>query len=278
MNDPAQRRTRVLVIEDNPANMELARYILTRFGYDVDAAVDGESGVAQVEALAPDIVICDLQLPGIDGFEVLRRLKALPAMRAVPVLAVTAFAMVGDRERVLAAGFDGYIAKPIDPQSFVQQVTAMLGRATPASPAVAAVNASGGFHADFEDSSGMQTQALVLDDSPTNLHMMRSLLEPHGIGVLSASNVREALDKLRVVVPDLIVSDVHLGHEFGTDFYQQVKRRPELQAVPFIFITATVPREMLNLPEGADRVIVRPIDNEMLLQEIRAVMRDRKDH
>ena len=92
----------------------------------MDAATDGESGVAQALQAPPDIVICDLQLPGIDGFEVVHRLKAAPALRHVPVLAVTAYAMVGDRERALAAGFDGYVAKPIDPQNFVQQVTSVL--------------------------------------------------------------------------------------------------------------------------------------------------------
>ena len=116
---------RVLVIEDNPANMELVRYILDKFGYEVDAAIDGESGVRLAQASPPGLVICDLQLPGIDGFEVVRQLKAMPHMRSVPVLAVTAYAMVGDRERVLAAGFDGYIAKPIDPQYFVQQIAAV---------------------------------------------------------------------------------------------------------------------------------------------------------
>jgi two-component system cell cycle response regulator len=117
---------RILVIEDNPANMELARYVLEAFGYTVRAAVDGESGLALARAEPPDLVICDLQLPGIDGIEVAKRLKAQPALARVPLIAVTAYAMVGDRERVLAAGFDGYISKPIDPQTFVPQIAAFL--------------------------------------------------------------------------------------------------------------------------------------------------------
>jgi two-component system cell cycle response regulator len=123
--------TRILVIEDNPANMELARYVLEAFGYTVSAAVDGESGLELARAEPPDLVICDLQLPGIDGIEVAKRLKAQPALSRVPLIAVTAYAMVGDRERVLAAGFDGYISKPLDPQTFVPQIAAFLKSAAP---------------------------------------------------------------------------------------------------------------------------------------------------
>jgi two-component system cell cycle response regulator len=124
-------RTRILVIEDNAANMELARYVLEAFGYTVSAAADGEIGLELACAEPPDLVICDLQLPGIDGIEVAKRLKAQPALSRVPLIAVTAYAMVGDRERVLAAGFDGYISKPIDPRTFGPQIAAFLKSPAP---------------------------------------------------------------------------------------------------------------------------------------------------
>jgi CheY-like chemotaxis protein len=118
--------TRILVIEDNPANMELVRYVLEAFGYAVIEAIDGETGLELARAEPPDLVICDLELPGIDGIEVAKQLKAHPALAGVPLVAVTAFAMVGDRERLLAAGFDGYISKPLDPQTFVPQIAAFI--------------------------------------------------------------------------------------------------------------------------------------------------------
>ena len=111
--------------------MELARYVLEAFGYTVSAAVDGESGLELALDEPPDLVICDLQLPGIDGIEVARRLKAQASLAHVPLIAVTAYAMVGDRERVLAAGFDGYISKPLDLQTFVPQIAAFLKSAAP---------------------------------------------------------------------------------------------------------------------------------------------------
>ncbi len=262
---------RVLVIEDNPANMDLVRYILDKFGYEVEAAIDGETGVRMARAAAPGLVICDLQLPGIDGFEVVRQLKAMPHMRQVPVLAVTAYAMVGDRERVLAAGFDGYIAKPIDPQYFVQQVASVLGAATPsAAPPLGMSVATLGQRLPV-----IRARALVLDDSVVNLDLLRSLLEPHGIQVQAATTIRQAMTLLDEQTPDLIISDMHIGQELGQDFYTLVKDRPALAAVPFMFLTSTVPRELRDLARGshgADRFITRPIDNVLLLAEIESCL------
>lgn len=116
----------VLVVEDNPESMDLLLYLLAAFGYTAYAAKDGESGLEAASALHPDLIICDIHLPRMDGFGVVRQLKADPALQATPVVAVTALAMVGDRDRVLAGGFDGYISKPIDPMTFAAQVRAYL--------------------------------------------------------------------------------------------------------------------------------------------------------
>jgi len=118
---------RVLLVEDNAANMDLARYLLQAHGFLCDEAPDGESGLRMAAARPPDIVLCDLQLPGMDGFALLRALRADPRVAAIPVIAVTAYAMVGDRSRILAAGFNGYIAKPLDPRRFAGQIAAFLG-------------------------------------------------------------------------------------------------------------------------------------------------------
>jgi CheY-like chemotaxis protein len=117
---------RVLVIEDNPANMELMTYLLRAFGHTVLEAVDGRQGVRVAAEARPDLVVCDLQLPVLDGYEVARTLKADPSLRATPLIAVTAFAMVDDRRKALAAGFDGYFSKPIAPESFISQLQTFL--------------------------------------------------------------------------------------------------------------------------------------------------------
>lgn len=117
---------RILVIEDDATSMELMVYLLQAFGHTPLRACDGAEGLEIAAGQMPDLVICDIQLPVADGYEVARRLKGSPILCRIPLVAVTALAMVGDRDRVLAAGFDGYIAKPIAPETFVQQVEAFL--------------------------------------------------------------------------------------------------------------------------------------------------------
>ena len=122
---------RILVVEDNPTNLELLDYLLKSTGHEVLAATDGEMALELARREAPELIICDIQIPTLDGFGVARELKADAALRHIPLVAITAFAMVGDRERMLAGGFDGYVSKPIDPQVFISQMEAFLAPRTP---------------------------------------------------------------------------------------------------------------------------------------------------
>ena len=117
---------RILVIEDNAANLELLRYLLSHAGHTVLCAVDGVQGLALAQQAQPDLLLCDLQLPGLDGYEVLARLRQEGSTQHLLVLAVTAFSMPDDRQKVALAGFDGYLTKPIEPAQFVQQVELFL--------------------------------------------------------------------------------------------------------------------------------------------------------
>lgn len=117
---------RILVVEDHPPSLELVRYLLEANGYTALTAVDGEAGLALAVAERPDLLICDIQMPRMNGYQLLARLRESPLLRTIPIIAVTAFSMHGDRQRVLGAGFEGYISKPIVPETFVAQVTAYL--------------------------------------------------------------------------------------------------------------------------------------------------------
>ena len=117
---------RVLVVEDNDRNRKLVRTVLEHAGYDVVEAETGEEGVTAAAETGPDLVLMDVQLPGIDGHEALRLLRDASVTRHVPVVAVTAFAMKGDETRALEEGFDGYIEKPINVRSLVDQVRGFL--------------------------------------------------------------------------------------------------------------------------------------------------------
>ncbi|MEP6733661.1 MAG: response regulator [bacterium] len=117
---------KVLVVEDNPANMTLAKFLLQSAGHEVLAAIDAEAGLTLARAEQPDLILMDIQLPGMDGLAATAELKRDTATRAIPVIALTALAMKGDEERIRAAGCDGYIAKPLAYKDFLATVAARL--------------------------------------------------------------------------------------------------------------------------------------------------------
>lgn len=121
------RNTAILVVDDNAANLKLARVILQREGYLVRTAVDAEEALELLRWWRPALILMDIQLPGLDGLELTRRLKADPACRDILIVALTAFAMPNDHERALAAGCDGYLSKPIDIDTLVTAVSDQLG-------------------------------------------------------------------------------------------------------------------------------------------------------
>jgi len=121
----------ILLVEDNEMNRDMLSRRLERKGYRVLLAVDGPGGVEMAGAHAPDLVLMDMSLPVLDGWEATRRLKAAPATRHIPVIALTAHAMAGDRERALEAGCDDYDTKPIELPRLLQKIEALLGGAAP---------------------------------------------------------------------------------------------------------------------------------------------------
>jgi two-component system cell cycle response regulator DivK len=118
----------VLVVEDNALNLKLVRDVLGHAGYRVLEAGDAERGIELAQAEGPDLILMDVELPGIDGVEALRRLRADAATSSIPIVALTALAMKEDRERFLSAGFDGYLEKPVSVPELSGQVAALLRR------------------------------------------------------------------------------------------------------------------------------------------------------
>jgi CheY-like chemotaxis protein len=116
----------ILLIEDDPVNLELMRYLLDAAGHTPYTATDGAEGIESARRTNPDLIICDIKMPGLDGYEVAKRLKSDPVLRAVPLVAVTSYAMIGDQEAAMAAGFDGYLTKPIVPKTFAAQLEVFL--------------------------------------------------------------------------------------------------------------------------------------------------------
>ena len=219
----------------------------------------------------PDLIVCDVQLHGIDGYEVVQRLKLDATLRHIPVVAVTALAMSADREKGLALGFDGYIAKPIDPESFVAQIEAFL----PVLKHGAAPNRS---HADAQHNGCERTRQetiLAVDDSPTNRELIFQTLTPFGYNVHLANTVPTAMQLAASLELDLILSDLHMPGEDGFNLIRQVKADPQLAKLPFMFISSSVWGEQERttaLELGVTRFLLRPIEPQALLDEVAACL------
>ncbi len=243
---------RILIIEDNPTNMELMVYLLRAFGYTPLTAADGEAGVAAARQEAPDLIICDVHLPKLDGYGVVAALKGDPALRAIPTLAVTALAMVGDREKLLAAGFDGYIGKPIEPDTFVSQIESFLpGASAPGKSEVATI--------------------LIVDDHVLNREFLMTLLGYGGHRLLEASNGAEGLKMVHAERPDLVISDILMPNMDGYEFVTRMHADPTTADVPIIFYTATYrEREAMAVAQscGVRWVLPKPSDPDVILRTV----------
>jgi two-component system, cell cycle response regulator DivK len=125
---------RVLLIEDNEQNRYLVTFLLERHGFEVVSAEDGARGIEAARAFTPSLILLDIQLPAMDGYAVARALRTHETLREVPIVAVTSYAMPGDRERALASGCSGYLEKPINPDTFVAEVQRALETGTEAPP------------------------------------------------------------------------------------------------------------------------------------------------
>jgi two-component system cell cycle response regulator len=270
--------TTILIIEDNPTNLDLMAYLLTAFGYDLLFARDGEEGLAAARQHVPDLIICDIQLPKLSGFEVSRLLKDDLRLNQIPLLAVTALAMVGDRDKVLSAGFDGYLTKPINPANFVSDVEGFL----PSEKRNAIVSAHDheGSTVQSQQRDQRQQKILVVDNSPANIDLATSLFEPFGYEITAASGLSEALQRLNEKLPDLILSDVCMSDGTGYQLVELLKQNERFKTIPVVLITSTLSTERdrrRGLALGASEFLFRPIEPSSLLAKIEAVLERETD-
>ncbi|WP_306393886.1 response regulator [Telluria beijingensis] len=274
---------RILIIEDNPANIELMSFLLGAYGHTPLSAADGPRGVAAARSERPDLVACDVNLPGMDGFAVLAALKADPLLAGVPVLAVTALAMAGDREKVLAAGFDGYISKPIEPESFVAELEAFLAPASAPAPAPMAqpiAVPAAAAPAPVRAAESAARTLLLVDDDRFMLGVLNDMLVGQPYRVLSACSGEEALDVLDHEAVEVILCDQAMPGMRGTEVLARAAERypktvrlmlsgqPDLNEIEAA-IASGVADDHYVKPLGA-RMLRERIDEAFRLQSQRA--------
>jgi two-component system cell cycle response regulator len=242
---------RILIIEDNPTNMELMSYLLTAFGHTPLMAFDGESGVRLAQAELPDLILCDVHLPKLDGYGVVAQLKADPQLRRTPLLAVTALAMLGDRERLLAAGFDGYIGKPIEPEQFVGEL--------------------GPFLAPFPLDVPAAGTLLIVDDDPFMVEIVRDFLAQDGYTIVSASNAADAIALVAGGAVQVIACDQCMPLMSGTAFFERARQlRPHCYRIMLTALADSAAVTLAIERGDIDRCFAKPWDGA----ELRAAVRE----
>ncbi|MBV8637000.1 MAG: response regulator [Candidatus Eremiobacteraeota bacterium] len=239
---------KILTVDDNRPSLELMTYLLRAFGHDVTPFNSSGSALEAAISGDYDLIVADVRMPDMDGFEFIRRYKREAASPA-PVIAVTAHAMVGDKERMLAAGFDGYIPKPIDPQSIKAEIDEML-----------------------TELSHNGASVLIVDNTTVNLELLDRTLTPFGYRVVRARSVREAESKLETERPSLILCDLHMPGGDAFELLQHVKADSRLQDIPVLVMSSSVWQtadKQRALELGAKKFILRPIEPQALVNEVR---------
>jgi two-component system, cell cycle response regulator len=214
-------------------------------------------------------------MPKMDGYEVAQRLRDDPQCRNHPIVAVTALAMVGDREKLLTSGFSGYISKPIEPETFPAKVQEFLKTPTAKRPLSSSASINEAHVPAPNPSTAKRGTLLFVDNSPTNLQLARSILEPQGYEVLTAPSVEEGVELARRRMPNLIVSDIHMPHHDGYYFVDLLRTDPELRHIPFVFLSSSLTSARDSeraVAHGAIKLLTRPIEAPTLLGELEACL------
>jgi CheY-like chemotaxis protein len=257
----------VLVVEDTPHTLWLMTYLLEGHGHVVTPVSYGEDAVTTASAEPqPDLIVMDLQLVGgIDGFQTLAQIRAIERLADVPVLAVTAFAMAGDREQAMAAGFANYITKPINPYTFARDVDRFLPPELRGAP-VFTPHETSDPEAVAPPAEARLGRILILDDQPTNIDLLRTILQPHGYLVTGTSTLDEALIAAHQIHPDLVLADLHNSRASSVELHGRFRDDPFLADTPVVFLATAALLD--DLPPHA-KIIRGPIEPARLLEQVR---------
>lgn len=259
---------RILVVEDSPDIRVLIRLLLEAAGHEVLTADDGRAGADAARTERPDLVLMDLSLPVLSGWEAAREIKGDATTSSIPVLAVTAHAMHGDRERALAAGCDGFIAKPIDEETFEPLVRSYLHRPVDESPALELPTEPA------PRASGPEPgRILVVDDHEEVAQLIKHDLEGEGHEVVVARTLEDAV---AVATEDhsidLAIVDVMLGRASGYDLTADLVSRSG-EYLPVLLVTAGEIDREKGFAAGADDFIAKPLDASELVARARSLIR-----
>jgi two-component system cell cycle response regulator len=248
----------VLIVEDNEVNLKLFRILLEKGGFDLRIATNAEEALAVLAEFSPRLILMDVQLPGMDGLELTRRLKADSRYRHIVIVALTSYAMKSDEQRARDAGCDGHIAKPIDTRTFLNAVRQAIA-------------------APSESPTPVPQKKLVLvaDDDPAQRRLLEIHLTQLGFEVSTAKDGAEALEAARTRCPDVIVTDILMPRIDGFRLAQLVRQDRMLAAAPVILMTSGVIRsgdERMAFDFGANALVPRTGSFDQIVAAIRSAL------
>ncbi len=256
------KEMKVLVIEDNPVNMKLVRSLLEIGGYQCLEAGEAAGGIELARTHKPDLILMDLQLPGMDGLTAARLIKGDPDLQGIPVIALTAHAMRGDDAEALAAGCSAYIRKPIDTRQFLKTIAPFVRRE------------GGDSRAPVSVAKVFRPRILIVDDMPVNVKILATKLPQAQFEVLKAYGGEEAIEVARRESPDLILLDYMMPEVDGYEVTKVLKTDPDTRDIPIVIITALDgTEEKINVLEaGAEDFLNKPVNTVELLARVNSLL------
>jgi two-component system, cell cycle response regulator len=251
----------ILVIEDNELNLKLAKTLLQRGSFRVLEAADAETGLEIARSAKPDLILMDIQLPGMDGLTATRILKKDPVLKKIPIAAMTSYAMEKDLQKAKEAGCDGYITKPIDTRTFLGTARKFLQKDHPLSLTKIELHP-------------YKKKILIVDDEPMNLNVLQDHLLQNKYEVLQAQSGAEALEIAVQESPDLILLDVGMPEMDGCEVIRRLKMDPQSLDVLAILVTppGALEEKLNGLEAGADEFLSKPVQKTELLTRIRSLI------
>jgi len=250
----------VLVIEDNEMNMKLVRELLKIGNYQVLEAVDAESGIQLAREHMPYLILMDIQLPGMDGLSATRTIKADPALKAIPVVALTSYAMEGDKDKAMAAGCSDYFTKPLDTRNFLKKLAKVKRTES----------------IKRESKTGIyKERVLIVDDKRLNVKLLTVMLSGDKYEIAHAFSGYEALEKVAAKTPDLILLDIMMPGLNGYEVTRKLKQNPKTRNIPIILVTALSGTEdkVKGLEAGADEFLTKPVNKDELRTRVKSLIR-----
>ena len=254
---------KILVIEDNEKNMKLVRLLLEIGNYQVLESEDAETGVEIAQREVPDLILMDIQLPGMDGLQATQEIKKDPKLSKIPVVALTSYAMDGDKARVLNAGCDGYFAKPIDTKNFLNVLRSYLNPKPAEEPSTLPAPKSN------------TVRILIVDDDEKNVKLMCGMLTRDDYELSTAGDGPTALSMIEENTPDLILLDVMMPGMDGYEVTRRLKAKAETNTIPIILITAldSPADRAQGLEAGAEEFLTKPVNPVEIEARIQSMLK-----